>query len=63
MIRAVLATTYQVHATMRQPDNLVGVPLTILAAPDDTEALVVEAGASMPGEIPRLRDVSSRPSP
>src|SRR5439155_635154 len=30
---------------------------TILAAPDDAEALVVEAGASVPGEIARLRDV------
>ncbi len=57
MIRAVLATTYQVHATSGNLNNLVGVPLTILAAPDDTEALVVEAGASVPGEIPRLRDV------
>jgi len=35
----------------------VGVPLTILAAPDDAEALVIEAGASVPGEIARLRDV------
>jgi len=35
----------------------VGVPLTILTAPDDTEALVVEAGASVPGEIARLRGV------
>jgi len=35
----------------------VGVPLTILGAPDDAEALVVEAGASVPGEIARLRDV------
>src|SRR5256886_9645688 len=57
MIRAVLATTYQVHATSGNLNNLVGVPLTILAAPDDTEALVVEAGASVPGEIARLRDV------
>src|SRR5436190_5262496 len=57
MIRAVLATTYRVHATSGNLNNLVGVPLTILAAPDDAEALVVEAGASVPGEIPRLRDV------
>lgn len=57
MIRAVLATTYQVHATSGNLNNLVGVPLTILAAPDEADALVVEAGASVPGEIPRLRDV------
>jgi len=57
MTRAVLATSYRVHATGGNLNNLVGVPLTILAAPDGTEALVVEAGASVPGEIPRLRDV------
>src|SRR5207249_403676 len=57
MIRAVLATTYQVHATSGNLNNLVGVPLTILAAPDDADALVVEAGASVPGEIARLRAV------
>ena len=57
MIRAVLATSYRVHATIGNLNNLVGVPLTILGAPDDTEVLVVEAGASVPGEIPKLRAV------
>lgn len=57
MIRAVLATAYRVHATGGNLNNLVGVPLTILAAPDETTALVIEAGASVPGEIPRLRAV------
>src|SRR5213596_1776710 len=57
MIRAVLATRYRTHATSGNLNNLVGVPLTILAAPEDAEALVVEAGASVPGEIARLRDV------
>src|SRR5207244_9999723 len=57
MIRAVLATRYRTHATSGNLNNLVGVPLTILAAPDDAEALVAEAGASVPGEISRLRDV------
>src|SRR5438552_333244 len=57
MIPAVLASPYQVHATSGNLNNLVGVPLTILAAPDDADALVVEAGASVPGEIARLRAV------
>src|SRR5437870_6010529 len=55
MIRAALATRYRVHATSGNLNNLVGVPLTILAAPDDGNALVVETGASVPGEIARLR--------
>jgi UDP-N-acetylmuramoyl-tripeptide--D-alanyl-D-alanine ligase len=57
LIRAVLATTYRVHATGGNLNNLVGVPLTLLGAPDDAEALVVEAGANVPGEILRLRAV------
>ncbi len=57
MVRAVLATRWRVHATSGNLNNLVGVPLTILAAPEATEALVVEAGASIPGEIPTLRDI------
>ncbi len=57
MIRAALATRWRVHATADNLNNLVGVPLTILAASADTQALVVEAGASLPGEIPRLRDI------
>jgi UDP-N-acetylmuramoyl-tripeptide--D-alanyl-D-alanine ligase len=57
MIRAALGSRYRVHATARNLNNLVGVPLTILSAPEDTEALVVEAGASVPGEIARLRSI------
>ncbi len=57
MIRAALGARYRVHATSANLNNLVGVPLTILNAPEDTEALVVEAGASVPGEIARMRDM------
>jgi UDP-N-acetylmuramoyl-tripeptide--D-alanyl-D-alanine ligase len=57
MVAAVLRTKFRTWATRANDNNLVGVPLTILAAPDDTEALVVEAGASLLGEIPRLRAI------
>jgi UDP-N-acetylmuramoyl-tripeptide--D-alanyl-D-alanine ligase len=57
MIRAALGARYRVHATSRNLNNRIGVPLTILSAPDDTQALVVEAGASVPGEIGKLRDI------
>jgi len=57
MIRAALGARWRVHATTGNLNNLVGVPLTLLDAPADTEALVVEAGASIPGEIARLRDI------
>ncbi len=57
MVAAVLRTRYRVHATRANLNNLVGVPLTILEAPDDAEALVVEAGANIPGEIARYREI------
>lgn len=57
MTRAVLAVRYRVHATTGNLNNLVGTPLTVLSAPEDTEALVVEVGTNAPGEIARLRDM------
>lgn len=57
MLRAVLATRFEVHATRANLNNLVGVPFTILSAPPGTEALVVEAGANLPGEVARYREI------
>ncbi len=57
MLAAVLGTRHRVHATRANLNNLVGVPMTILEAPMDTEALVVEAGANLPGEIARYRSI------
>lgn len=57
MLSALLGTRFHVHATRENWNNLIGVPLTILSAPPDCNALVIEAGASEPGEIGRLRNV------
>ena len=57
MLAAVLGTRFRVHATRANLNNLVGVPTTILEAPPETEALVVEAGANLPGEIARYREI------
>jgi UDP-N-acetylmuramoyl-tripeptide--D-alanyl-D-alanine ligase len=57
MLAAVLGTRYLTYATRANLNNLVGVPLTILEAPEATEALVVEAGANLPGEIARYREI------
>jgi UDP-N-acetylmuramoyl-tripeptide--D-alanyl-D-alanine ligase len=54
---AALGARWRVHTTRGNLNNEVGVPLTLLAAADDTEALVVEAGASVPGELARLRAI------
>jgi UDP-N-acetylmuramoyl-tripeptide--D-alanyl-D-alanine ligase len=57
LLARAMGTRWRVHATRGNLNNEVGVPLTILAAPEDADALVVEAGASEPGEIARLRGV------
>lgn len=57
MLAAVLRTRWRTHATRANLNNLIGVPATILEAPDDTEALVVEAGANLPGEVARYREI------
>ena len=54
---AALGARFRVHKSERNLNNLVGVPLTLLAMPVEAEAAVVECGASVPGEIPRQRDI------
>ncbi|HEX5818353.1 MAG TPA: UDP-N-acetylmuramoyl-tripeptide--D-alanyl-D-alanine ligase [Gemmatimonadales bacterium] len=57
MVAAALRTRWRTHATRANNNNLVGVPLTILEAPDDVEALVIEGGGNIPGELPRYREI------
>jgi UDP-N-acetylmuramoyl-tripeptide--D-alanyl-D-alanine ligase len=57
MLAAALCTRWRTHATRANLNNLVGVPATMLEAPADTEALVVEAGANVPGEVARYREI------
>lgn len=54
MLRAVLATTYSVHATQGNLNNLIGAPLTLLRTPDDADVIVAEIGTNMPGELAKL---------
>jgi UDP-N-acetylmuramoyl-tripeptide--D-alanyl-D-alanine ligase len=54
MIAAVLAARFRVTSAERSLNNDQGVPVTILNAEDDTEALVLEMGMRGFGEIARL---------
>jgi UDP-N-acetylmuramoyl-tripeptide--D-alanyl-D-alanine ligase len=58
LIRAALGATFRVHATEGNYNNLVGVPLTIFALPDDVDVAVVEMGTNQPGEVARLRAIA-----
>lgn len=54
---AAIGAKLRVHKSERNLNNLVGVPLTLLAMPVEAEAAVIECGASVPGEIPRMREI------
>lgn len=57
LLRAALSGTYEVHATQGNLNNQIGVPLTLLAAPEEAEVLVVEMGTNEPGEIAILSSI------
>jgi len=57
LIKAALGSTLEVHATTANLNNLVGVPLTLLATPDSADVAVVEMGTNQPGEVARLRAI------
>jgi UDP-N-acetylmuramoyl-tripeptide--D-alanyl-D-alanine ligase len=51
LISSVLAAHYRTHFTKGNLNNHIGVPLTLLAMPADTEVAVIETGANHVGEI------------
>ena len=51
LIGAVLSSQYGTHVTPGNFNNHIGLPLTILATPANTEILVLEMGANHQGEI------------
>jgi UDP-N-acetylmuramoyl-tripeptide--D-alanyl-D-alanine ligase len=57
LIKAALGSVLEVHATTGNLNNLIGVPLTLLAIPDAADVAVVEMGTNQPGEVPRLRAI------
>lgn len=58
MAMAALSATHRVHATKGNLNNRIGMPLTVLAAPDDAEAVVLELGTNEPGEIAALAQIA-----
>lgn len=54
MIAAILSKKFKVHYTKGNLNNHLGVPLTILSAPEGTEMMIIEMGASHAGEIKNL---------
>jgi UDP-N-acetylmuramoyl-tripeptide--D-alanyl-D-alanine ligase len=57
LLKAALGGTLSVHATTGNYNNLVGVPLTLFAIPDDADVAVIEMGTNQPGEVAALRAI------
>ena len=58
MLYAVLSQKYKTHKTQGNLNNELGVPLTLLRMPEDTEAAVIEMGISGFGEMTRLAEMA-----
>lgn len=58
-LREILRKKFKTHATVGNFNNEIGVPLTILEAPYDTEVLVLEMGMNKSGEISRLSECAA----
>lgn len=54
LVNAVLSRRFRTHATQGNLNNHLGVPLTLLSMPQETDIAIVEMGASHPGEIDML---------
>ncbi|WP_132992825.1 UDP-N-acetylmuramoyl-tripeptide--D-alanyl-D-alanine ligase [Gordonia zhaorongruii] len=59
LLAGVLATTYRTAASEKSFNNELGLPLTLLGAPDGTEAVVLEMGARGVGHIELLCDIAT----
>ncbi|HEX5938057.1 MAG TPA: UDP-N-acetylmuramoyl-tripeptide--D-alanyl-D-alanine ligase [Actinomycetota bacterium] len=58
LAHAVLATRHRVHASPGSFNNEVGLPMTILGAPGDTEVVVAEMGARRLGDVKLLSGIA-----
>ena len=58
LIASILRQKYKVHKTIGNLNNHIGLPLTLLSMPFDTEVAVLEMGMSNKGEIELLTNIA-----
>jgi UDP-N-acetylmuramoyl-tripeptide--D-alanyl-D-alanine ligase len=57
-LQEALAGSFRVHATAGNLNNRIGLPLSVLGAPSDSQVLVLEMGTNEPGEIGSLAAIA-----
>ncbi len=58
LLKAALRPRFRVHVSRANENNRVGVPFTLLEAPEASEVVVVEMGTNEPGEIGMLTGIA-----
>jgi len=58
MTGAVVSTRFRVHASPGSFNNEIGVPLTLLGAPPDTQVIIAELGARRGGDVTVLMPIA-----
>ncbi len=58
LLAEVMKTTYGIHYTQGNFNNHIGVPLTLLKMPKETEVAIIEMGANHQGEIAALCEIA-----
>lgn len=53
-LKEISSVKYKTHATKGNMNNLLGMPLTLLCAPRDTQVLILEMGMNHSGEISKM---------
>jgi len=59
LINAVLSTKYNTAATYKNLNNHIGVPLSLLDIPEDTDLAIIEMGSNHFGEIKTLAEIAN----
>ncbi|HUS86230.1 MAG TPA: UDP-N-acetylmuramoyl-tripeptide--D-alanyl-D-alanine ligase [Bacteroidales bacterium] len=59
LITRTLSGKKKIHYTSGNLNNHIGVPLTLLSAPSDTEFIIIEMGANHVGEIKQLCEIAA----
>ena len=58
MTEAVVSSRYRTHKTQGNFNNNIGLPMTLLEMPRETEVVILEMGMSQPGEIKLLSELA-----